>query len=162
MLVEDTGPTRKACHPHAPVWQEYCGATGLSSHACKEVPITPATVSVIQGRLRAWGVARLYGYPGDGINGMLGALDNSATPGGWRLRDKIGPMWDHALPATRPVVLDVVTDPNVPPVPPHVPPQSIRNYMKALLGDDPQGNAVLRATAREMWAQVFPAVRPPG
>jgi len=76
--------------------------------------------------------------------------------------DKIGPMWDHALQATRPVVLDVVTDPNVPPVPPHVPPQSIRNYMKALLGNDPQGNAVLRATAREMWAEVFPAARPPG
>jgi pyruvate dehydrogenase (quinone) len=25
-------------------------------------------------RLRAWGVARIYGYPGDGINGLLGAL----------------------------------------------------------------------------------------
>ncbi|HMB69502.1 MAG TPA: thiamine pyrophosphate-binding protein, partial [bacterium] len=25
-------------------------------------------------RLRAWGVRRIYGYPGDGINGVLGAL----------------------------------------------------------------------------------------
>ncbi|WP_347304396.1 thiamine pyrophosphate-requiring protein [Croceibacterium sp. TMG7-5b_MA50] len=25
-------------------------------------------------RLRAWGVTRIYGYPGDGINGVLGAL----------------------------------------------------------------------------------------
>jgi hypothetical protein len=25
-------------------------------------------------RLKAWGVKRIYGYPGDGINGVLGAL----------------------------------------------------------------------------------------
>jgi pyruvate dehydrogenase (quinone) len=25
-------------------------------------------------RLRAWGVRRIYGYPGDGINGIMGAL----------------------------------------------------------------------------------------
>src|SRR5690349_1589300 len=28
-------------------------------------------------RLREWGVNRIYGYPGDGINGFLGALDRS-------------------------------------------------------------------------------------
>jgi pyruvate dehydrogenase (quinone) len=28
-------------------------------------------------RLRAWGVHRLYGYPGDGINAFLGALDRA-------------------------------------------------------------------------------------
>src|ERR1700710_791974 len=28
-------------------------------------------------RLRAWDVHRIYGYPGDGINALLGALDRS-------------------------------------------------------------------------------------
>src|SRR5438445_8499159 len=28
-------------------------------------------------RLSAWGVTRIYGYPGDGINGILGALDRA-------------------------------------------------------------------------------------
>src|SRR3954447_11829033 len=28
-------------------------------------------------RLREWGVRRIYGYPGDGINGFLGALDRA-------------------------------------------------------------------------------------
>ena len=28
-------------------------------------------------RLREWGVHRIYGYPGDGINGILGALDRA-------------------------------------------------------------------------------------
>src|SRR5947207_92961 len=28
-------------------------------------------------RLKAWGVARIYGYPGDGINGVMGALSRA-------------------------------------------------------------------------------------
>ena len=30
-------------------------------------------------RLKEWGVQRLYGYPGDGINGILGALNRAAA-----------------------------------------------------------------------------------
>lgn len=29
-------------------------------------------------RLNAWGVSRIYGYPGDGINGIMGALGRTA------------------------------------------------------------------------------------
>jgi pyruvate dehydrogenase (quinone) len=32
-------------------------------------------------RLRAWGVTRIYGYPGDGINGVLGALQRADGDG---------------------------------------------------------------------------------
>jgi len=31
----------------------------------------------VLGRLREWGIHRIYGYPGDGINAMLGALDRA-------------------------------------------------------------------------------------
>jgi pyruvate dehydrogenase (quinone) len=31
----------------------------------------------VLARLRAWGVRRIFGYPGDGINGFLGALDRA-------------------------------------------------------------------------------------
>jgi pyruvate dehydrogenase (quinone) len=31
----------------------------------------------VLGRLREWGVHRVYAYPGDGINGMLGAFDRA-------------------------------------------------------------------------------------
>jgi pyruvate dehydrogenase (quinone) len=31
----------------------------------------------IVGRLHAWGIKRIYGYPGDGINGVMGALDRA-------------------------------------------------------------------------------------
>src|SRR5688572_7407332 len=30
-------------------------------------------------RLREWGVRRIYGYPGDGINGIMGALDRAGN-----------------------------------------------------------------------------------
>src|SRR5690349_14092648 len=30
-------------------------------------------------RLREWGVRHLFGYPGDGINGILGALDRAGN-----------------------------------------------------------------------------------
>src|SRR5881397_496534 len=29
-------------------------------------------------RLNAWGISRIYGYPGDGINGIMGALERAA------------------------------------------------------------------------------------
>ncbi len=32
-------------------------------------------------RLRTWGVTRIYGYPGDGINGVLGALQRAEKSG---------------------------------------------------------------------------------
>src|SRR5881275_3758907 len=31
-------------------------------------------------RLSAWGVKRIYGYPGDGINGLMGAFDRQMEP----------------------------------------------------------------------------------
>ena len=32
------------------------------------------TAQFVLGRLADWGVKRIYGYPGDGINGLLGAF----------------------------------------------------------------------------------------
>ncbi|GAA5113830.1 thiamine pyrophosphate-requiring protein [Haloechinothrix salitolerans] len=37
----------------------------------------PKTADYIVNRLREWGVHRVYGYPGDGINGLLGAFDRA-------------------------------------------------------------------------------------
>src|SRR5918997_3307661 len=40
----------------------------------------PETVSdFLVQRLKAWGVQRLYGYSGDGINGILGALNRAGN-----------------------------------------------------------------------------------
>ncbi len=65
--------------------------------------------------------------------------------------EHIAAAWDEALAADRPVVLEMVTDPNVPPLPPHVSAKQARSYARALLSGDPQAVEVVIATAREWW-----------
>ncbi|WP_423183621.1 thiamine pyrophosphate-requiring protein [Arthrobacter sp. NyZ413] len=51
--------------------------------------------------------------------------------------DELGPAWEKALAAGRPTVLDVRTDPDVPPIPPHATFEQALNSAKAVLkGDD--------------------------
>src|SRR3954464_13013155 len=39
--------------------------------------MAPTVSDMLLDRLEAWGVKRLYGYPGDGINGLFGALNQA-------------------------------------------------------------------------------------
>ena len=64
--------------------------------------------------------------------------------------------WAEAFAADRPVVLEMITDPNVPPLPPHVSMKNVRNYLKALLHRDPDSLAIIKATMKESWASYFP------
>nr|WKF60825.1 Putative thiamine pyrophosphate-containing protein YdaP [Paraburkholderia busanensis] len=41
--------------------------------------MSPTVGDFIIERLHAWGVRRIYGYPGDGINGVFGALNRAQT-----------------------------------------------------------------------------------
>jgi pyruvate dehydrogenase (quinone) len=66
----------------------------------------------------------------------------------------VGAAWDEALRAGRPAVLQMVTDPNVPPLPPHVSARQARNYLRALLHGDPQARAVVMASFREVWDSI--------
>ena len=53
---------------------------------------------------------------------------------------EVGPAWDRALAADRPTVLDVRTDPNVPPIPPHATFEQMKDAAKAMLeGDEDRG-----------------------
>lgn len=38
----------------------------------------PEVSDYVLNRLKSWGLHRIYGYPGDGINGFLGALDRAS------------------------------------------------------------------------------------
>ncbi len=57
--------------------------------------------------------------------------------------DQVGPAWDSALASDRPSVLDVRTDPSVPPIPPHATFEQARNAAKALLKGDEDRASVL-------------------
>src|ERR1700743_3629624 len=40
-------------------------------------PMSKQVSDFIVERLSAWGIRRIFGYPGDGINGVMGALDRA-------------------------------------------------------------------------------------
>ncbi|MFZ5543265.1 MAG: thiamine pyrophosphate-requiring protein [Pseudomonadota bacterium] len=65
--------------------------------------------------------------------------------------EQVAGAWDQAFQADRPTLLQMVADPNVPPLPPHVNAQQARRYLKALLQGDPQARQVVVASLREVW-----------
>jgi pyruvate dehydrogenase (quinone) len=65
------------------------------------------------------------------------------TPG------EVGPAWDRALAADDPVLLDVVTDPEVPPLPPHIRMEHAKGMASSLFHGDPEAGRVVRQTMRE-------------
>jgi pyruvate dehydrogenase (quinone) len=71
--------------------------------------------------------------------------------------DQIGAAWDTALNASRPTVIDILTDPNVPPLPPHISMQQARDYVKALLKGDADALGIVKASMKEVWASLMPA-----
>ena len=57
--------------------------------------------------------------------------------------EEVGPAWDRALAADRPVVLDVRTDPSVPPIPPHATFEQAKDTAKAILHGDENARSVV-------------------
>jgi pyruvate dehydrogenase (quinone) len=62
---------------------------------------------------------------------------------------EVGPAWDRALASDRPAVLDVLTDPEVPPLPPHIRLEHATGFARALLHGDPESGRVIRQSLRE-------------
>jgi pyruvate dehydrogenase (quinone) len=72
---------------------------------------------------------------------------------------RLGAAWDEALSADRPVVLEVKTDPEVPPLPPHITLDQARKFTSMLLKGDPEEGSVLLGTAKEVLAAALPGHR---
>src|SRR4051794_26309244 len=53
--------------------------------------------------------------------------------------DRIGDAWDEALSSDKPVLLEAVTDPEVPPLPPHIRFEQAKKLAQALPGDPARG-----------------------
>jgi pyruvate dehydrogenase (quinone) len=58
--------------------------------------------------------------------------------------EEVGPAWDLALTADRPTLLDVHTDPDVPPIPPHATFEQMKDSADALLRGDANRWGVIR------------------
>jgi pyruvate dehydrogenase (quinone) len=70
--------------------------------------------------------------------------------------EDIGPAWERALQAEVPTVLEMVTDPNVPPLPPHITYEQAKAYLSALIKRDPDSVRMVTASAKEWWDGVNP------
>jgi pyruvate dehydrogenase (quinone) len=69
---------------------------------------------------------------------------------------RLGAAWEEALACECPVVLEVKTDPNVPPLPPHITLAQAKAFTSALLKGDPDEGGVLVSTAKEVLSSVLP------
>jgi pyruvate dehydrogenase (quinone) len=69
--------------------------------------------------------------------------------------ERVGPAWDEALASDRPVLIEAVTDPNVPPLPPHITLEQAKALASAMRGGDPDARSVIRDSVRQKLAAIF-------
>jgi pyruvate dehydrogenase (quinone) len=69
--------------------------------------------------------------------------------------EKIGEAWDDVLSADRPAVLEVITDPDVPPLPPHISFEMMVKYSKTLLKGDPDEMKIIKSTWKSEMSTIF-------
>jgi pyruvate dehydrogenase (quinone) len=70
--------------------------------------------------------------------------------------DKIASAWDEALAARKPVVLEMKTDPDIPPLPPHITLKQAKAFASTLWQGDPNEAGIIRKTIKEFAAELLP------
>ncbi len=70
--------------------------------------------------------------------------------------ENLAEAWDEALRSDRPVVLEVKTDPEVPPLPPHITFQQAANFMATLAKGDQREKNVILGAARQVIGSLLP------
>jgi pyruvate dehydrogenase (quinone) len=73
--------------------------------------------------------------------------------------DQLGPAWAEALSADRPTVLDVRTDPNVPPIPPHATFEQVKSMSEAILHGDEDTRGVVKEGIKQKVQQYLPGTK---
>jgi len=69
--------------------------------------------------------------------------------------ESLGAAWDQALSADRPVVLEVRTDPEVPPLPPHITLEQARNFAETLIKGDPRQGSLIANSIKQLLSRFF-------
>jgi pyruvate dehydrogenase (quinone) len=70
--------------------------------------------------------------------------------------DKIASAWDEALSARKPVVLEMKTDPDIPPLPPHITLKQAKAFALTLWQGDPNEAGIIKKTIKEFAAELLP------
>jgi pyruvate dehydrogenase (quinone) len=67
--------------------------------------------------------------------------------------EDLGAAWDRALAAGRPALLEVITDPEVPPLPPHIRMEQAKGMASALLKGDPAAKDMVKESVKGKLAE---------
>jgi pyruvate dehydrogenase (quinone) len=67
--------------------------------------------------------------------------------------EDVGPAWDEALNAGRPVLLEAITDPEVPPLPPHIRFEQAKKLAHALMKGEPATREIVSESAKGKLAE---------
>jgi len=70
--------------------------------------------------------------------------------------DGVGSAWDRAFSADRPVVIEAITDPNVPPLPPHVTMDQAKKFVSSILARDAEALGFIRLTVQDVAESYLP------
>jgi pyruvate dehydrogenase (quinone) len=70
--------------------------------------------------------------------------------------DELGSAWDRALSANRPTVLDVRTDPDIPPIPPHATFEQAKNTAEAMIKGDTHAWGILKEGVKTKVQEFLP------
>jgi pyruvate dehydrogenase (quinone) len=68
--------------------------------------------------------------------------------------EALGAGWERAFAADRPVVLEVITDPEVPPLPPHITLKQAQAFGMSLLKGDIHDEGILKRAIGQMFPKV--------
>jgi pyruvate dehydrogenase (quinone) len=70
--------------------------------------------------------------------------------------EQIGPAWDEALAAKRPIVLEAITDPEVPTLPPHITFEQAKKFTESMIKGDPNLGHMIRQTFKDAVESFLP------
>ena len=67
--------------------------------------------------------------------------------------DQMGAAWEEALAADRPVLLEVVVDQEIPPLPPHIKATEAKKMAKAMAKGDPERVGVMENALKQKFVE---------
>ena len=70
--------------------------------------------------------------------------------------DRVADAWEQALSSDRPVVIEAMTDPNVPTLPPHITIEQAYKFTKTLLKNDPNEIGIIKQSVKGMVDKLLP------
>jgi pyruvate dehydrogenase (quinone) len=70
--------------------------------------------------------------------------------------DDVGAGWDEVLSVERPSVLEVVVDPEIPPLPPHITAEQTKKMARAMVKGDPEAAGVMTKSLRAKLEEFLP------